>query len=132
MAPRRASCGPKDFAFVLLQMLIVVDQHDLVACRNAEDREEADERTERDDVAGEVRGQQAADQRRGQRQEAEDRQPRVVERRQQDQEHADHRGNGKDHHAALGRLPLGILAEHDRVIAQRELDFLEAMSGPRS
>ena len=45
---------PKDLAFIPLQMLIVIDQHDLVARRDPEDREEADQRTERDDVAGEV------------------------------------------------------------------------------
>ncbi len=45
---------------------------------------------------------------------------------QQDQEHADRRGDGKEHQAVLGGLPLGILAEHLGVIAQRELDLLEA------
>ena len=71
-------------AFVILEMLIMIDQHDLVAGGDSKDSQEADERSQRNDVAGDEGGQHPADQRRGQRQEAEYRQAPVSERCEQD------------------------------------------------
>ena len=109
-------------------MLIVTDQHDAVARGDPQDREKPDQRAEREDaVAREIRRQHAAHQGQGQAQEGQHRQAPVPEGRLQEEEDHEHRDKPGEQDALLGSLPLGVLAEQLRVIAQRELDFLERL-----
>jgi hypothetical protein len=57
---------PEGHAFLVLQVLVVADEHDAVAGDDAEDGEEADERAERDDPTEPVDGDRTADERRRQ------------------------------------------------------------------
>ena len=52
-APLDDQARPEGHALLLLQVLVVADQHDAVPGHDAEHREEPDQRPERDDAAAE-------------------------------------------------------------------------------
>ena len=121
-APRRTSAGPNSspsnrsrcwkWLIIMIPLRAAMPEHG----------EEADERPERQDAAAEVGRDHAADQRRRQRQERDQRQPGIAERRLQQQEHADGRRDREQQQVVLRRLALGELAEQLGVVALREVD----------
>ena len=109
-------------ALLVFEVLEVADQHDAVAGRDAEDREEPDERAERDDAVAEETASDAADERHRQRQEG--RAPPAACCRTTDRAGGRSRApaaTGEAAEAALRRLALGVLAEQLGVVAEREL-----------
>ena len=124
--------GAEGLALVALEVLVVADQHDAVAGGDPEDGEEADQRAEREDAVAERGRQHAADQR--QRQASRRTAPPAASCRRR------RAGAGrspiaaaiaKHEQALLGRLPLGVLAEHLGVVPERELDVFEPLPRPR-
>ena len=77
------------FRLQLLKMLVVADQHDAVARGDAQDREEANQRTEREDPAVKIGGHHTAHQSQGQAQEGHGGHAQVAQGYQQEEEDHD-------------------------------------------
>src|SRR6478736_2608266 len=113
---------PELHPLLLLEVLVVVDEQDPVAGRDPEDGEEAHERPERQDPAGEPGREDAADEGHGQREEHEDGEPPAPERRLEQQEDEDPGHDSRGEQPALGGLALLVLPEDLRVVAAGEAD----------
>src|SRR2546425_4912559 len=110
----------------VLEMPVVLEEHDAVPRRDAQDRDDPDQGAERDDtVAHEIR-EQGADQRGGKGEEDEGREPPVAEGRLQQEEDHDRHDAAGDEQIRLRRPALLVLSEQVRAVADRELDLREA------
>ena len=125
LAPRRTSSETERLAFHLLEMAIVLDQQDAVPRGDAEHRDDADERAEREDAVAREGRQHAADERRRKREEDQAASRQLRERRVEDQEDRERHGDRRDEQILLRGLALLVFAEQVRVVADRELDLLE-------
>jgi hypothetical protein len=109
IAPRSASSG-RSLALVALEMLIVVDQHDLVARAIPNTVKKADQRSERDRLAGEVRASTPPTSADGSVR-TETRQAQRCRTTRQDEKHDRSPADREVISTPLRRLPLGVLAE---------------------
>src|SRR5262249_38915158 len=114
-------------ALLLLEMLVVVDQHDSVARRNPKHGEKTDQGTERDDAVAQVSGDHSAHQSRRQGEEGERGQPRAAESGHQEQESPERSEKRESEQPLLGGLPLRVLSQYLGVVAERKLHLAKAI-----
>ena len=81
---------PKRLVFDLGEMTKVLEQQDAIACRDTEDGDDADQRSERDHAIADERREHRTDQRRGQREKDQRSKPPIAQRRLQHQEDCEH------------------------------------------
>ena len=98
--------------FLLLEILEVPDQHDPVAHRQTENRDEPQERAERERTAAEIRREEAAEQRHRHADDDEGRQAPASQRGLQQQDDHDRGRNQIAVERRQRSLPLDMLAEH--------------------
>ena len=99
-------------AFVLFEMLVMLDQHDAVARRYPEHSEQSGERSERDSVAGRERRQHSPHQGRWQGEEDHSCQAPGPEGRLQEEEDPERGGDPEDEQAFQGGLLILVFPQH--------------------
>ena len=97
--------------FDQFEVSIVAHEHDAVSRGDADDGDESDQRSEREDAASQERRDDGADERKRQRQKYERRQSSAAKVGQQDEEDGDDCANAEQRQSRRGCLSFGVLAE---------------------